>query len=113
MIELGSNLILNKISCLYFYANWNMYHEKISNIILSFEKKSDEINFILVDIDCHKNIVELYKINEIPTFIFFDENKEIKRFSGVVLTKPFHSFCNKIIKGKNVGSKPKRRVSKS
>lgn len=110
MIELtGNDLKINGLTCLVFSAEWNIYHEKIIKMIDSFESENKNINFILIDIEAYKDLKDKYKINEIPTFIFLN-GSIINKFSGMVLTKPFHSYCKKIIKESNgtKGNKAKR-----
>lgn len=108
MIELiGKELNINGLTCLVFSAEWNIYHEKILKVIESFEKDNKEINFILIDIEEYKDLVDKYKIKEVPTFLFIDK-ENINKFSGMTLTKPFHSFCKKIIKESNGNKRNKR-----
>lgn len=91
----GESLDYKNLTCLYFYAQWSIYHEKVCKMIESFEKTSSDINFIAVDVEIYKNYVDMFEVTEIPTFVFLNE-KELGRFSGIVLTRPFHSYCKKI-----------------
>jgi thioredoxin-like negative regulator of GroEL len=88
----------SKLCCLYFYTNWLIPNKKITNMISSFEEKESSMAFYLIDCEYIKSLVSGLKILEVPTFVFFNNNKEISRFSGITLTKGFNSYCYNIIK---------------
>lgn len=102
----GDKLEIKKLTCLYFYGKWSIYHKKCISMIESYEKIDQDIDFILIDVDVYKNYVTQFEVTEVPTFIFTD-GKKVGRFSGIVLTKPFHSYCKKI-KEKNDKRRSKR-----
>lgn len=91
---------LNNLSVLYFYASWMPYHKKVLYMIDKIEKKYENIKFQAVDVDFFKNQCLRFNIKSVPTIVIFDDDKEIKRINGIVLTSAFKSAFNEIYKGK-------------
>ncbi len=91
----------NSLSCLYFYANWLLPNKEIVKMIEKFEEKSKSIIFYGIDCDSFPHLPKALAIKEIPGFVYFYNEKEIGRFTGITLTKGFNTFCNNILKGIN------------
>jgi thioredoxin 1 len=93
-------LLFNNLSVLYFYASWMPYHNKMMFMIDKIEKKYENIKFQAIDVDFFKNQCLRFNIKSVPTIVILDNDKEIKRINGIVLTSAFKSVFNEICKGK-------------
>lgn len=84
-------LIIKNNCCIYFYATWMPFHKKMASMISKIEENYKEKNivFYAVDVDFFKNFCQRFNIDSVPTIIIFNENKEVKRINGVVLTSAF------------------------
>lgn len=91
---------LDNLSALYFYASWMPYHKKILSMIDKIEKKYTNIEFKAIDVDFFKNQCLRFNIKSVPAIVIFNNDKEIKRINGVVLTSAFKSVFNEICRGK-------------
>lgn len=91
---------LNDLSALYFYASWMPYHKKVLSMIDKIEEKYKNIKFQAIDVDFFKNQCLRFNIKSIPSIVIFNNDKEIKRINGIVLTSAFKSVFNEIYKGK-------------
>ena len=94
------DLIYNKkYNLLYFYTQWMPFHKKYHNMMFSLEKKYDDLNFYCIDIDYHKNMIKIFELNQVPTFIILDnKGKEITRNVGLIMTSAFKSMISDIYK---------------
>lgn len=92
-----SELNLNcKNTILYFYASWMPFHKKMLSMISKMEDKYKNFVFYGIDTDYFKNLNKIFDIQEIPTIIIRNENKELKRIIGVIMTSAFKSSLNDI-----------------
>lgn len=80
-----------KIQVLYFYASWMPYHKKMQFMLGKMEEKYSNIDFFAVDIDFFKTFIKRFNIDSIPTILFLNDGKEIKRINGLVLTSALKS----------------------
>jgi thiol-disulfide isomerase/thioredoxin len=80
---------LGKTQCIYFYASWMPFHQKMSLMLSLIEAKRKDIDFFAIDVDEFKNQCKRFNIETIPTIIVLKEGKEVKRLAGVVNTKVF------------------------
>lgn len=76
----------NKYACLYFYASWMPFNNKMLKMISKMEEKYKEVIFYAIDIDYFKNFCKRFEVDSIPTIIIFNDSKECKRVNGVILT---------------------------
>lgn len=70
---------------LIFGAKWCGYCTKAKNDIETNAKLSDTIKtykVINIDYDIDKDAVEIHNIKTLPTFIIFQDGKEVKRSTG-------------------------------
>jgi thioredoxin 1 len=92
LTELG--VILNKydFTILKFSAEWCGPCKRISPLFeqLSKDEKYSSVHFTEVDVDVSQDICKEYEIEGLPTFILFENNKELSRFSGANESKLRH-----------------------
>lgn len=74
----------NKSVLISFNATWCKPCLIMKPVIESIKKEYSNIKVISVDIDADKNIMNHYKVNNIPTFIGFYKSKEHFRHSGII-----------------------------
>lgn len=70
---------------LIFGANWCKYCISAKNDMQNDTKLSEKLkdySIIEVDYDKDKDVVDGHKIKILPTFIIFEDGKEIKRYIG-------------------------------
>lgn len=79
------------IQALYFYANWQPFHNKFLTMIDKIETKYSDILFTAIDVDHFNSQCKRFFVTSIPTLVIFKNGKEIKRIIGVVLTSAFKS----------------------
>lgn len=77
---------------LYFTADWCAPCKKMKPIIQELVAEGVSIN--LVDVDLEKELAKSFNILSIPTFILFEDEKEINRISGAQTKEQLESFFN-------------------
>ena len=77
-----------------FYATWCGPCQRMHPILEDLKKQMGEnIRIAKIDVDAHSDLAEQYRIQSVPTFIFF-KNGELKwRESGAI---PMNVLKNKI-----------------
>ena len=65
---------------LFFYVHWCEVCHKIKPVYQNILSKIfRQHTFIMIDLDQRKDLIPKFKIVDYPTFLIFDENKEIYR----------------------------------
>lgn len=77
---------------LYFTADWCGPCKKIRPLVNGFI--SDGLNIKIIDVDFEKELVKEFEILSIPTFILFEDEKEIKRMTGSKTKEQLEEFFN-------------------
>ncbi len=67
---------------LYFTAEWCNPCKKVRPIVEELNRESADVRFQIVDADSEIDLVKSFEVRSIPTFIFIEDGKEIKRLSG-------------------------------
>ena len=67
---------------LYFTAKWCGPCQRISPIYKELANSKPEIKFFKIDVDQNEKITSAFDIKSMPTFLFFKNESEYKRFSG-------------------------------
>jgi len=92
-----SDLSLEGMCVLYFYASWMPHNKKMLIMLDKMEQKYSDISFFAIDSDMFPSFCKRFSVTSIPTVLIFN-NKELKRIIGVVLTSAFKSafadICN-------------------
>jgi thioredoxin 1 len=73
---------VNKKSILYFTATWCPPCKAIKPLYEKMAKEYPDVAFGKVDIDDNGDAATEHNISAVPTFIFFDGEDVIERFSG-------------------------------
>ncbi len=67
-----------------FYATWCGPCKAMNPVLESVENELGENVIYKIDVDKNRDLVEKYGIRSVPTFIFFEDGKEIERKSGAI-----------------------------
>jgi len=76
----------------YFTADWCGPCKKVRPIVE--ELIQDGYSFQIIDADTEIELVKNFEIKSIPTFILFDNQVEVNRFSGAKTKKDLEKFIN-------------------
>ncbi|KAL7718112.1 thioredoxin H-type 1-like [Entamoeba marina] len=84
MVDLNNfyTLIKNDNVIAHFTANWCGPSKRMDSILNDITKTHSNIKTVSVDIDLVKCIGHEYQIEKLPTFIYFQSGKEIKRITS-------------------------------
>jgi thioredoxin 1 len=67
---------------LYFTADWCQPCKKVKPIVEELNRESFPGIFQVIDVDIEKEMAQTFEIRSVPTFILFDEGKEVNRIIG-------------------------------
>jgi thioredoxin-like negative regulator of GroEL len=56
--------------------------------------KKEGFQFQIIDVDSEESLVKQFNIKSVPTFILFDDNKEINRVTGLKTKEELENFIN-------------------
>ena len=76
----------------YFTAEWCGPCKKTRPIVE--EMKREGFQFQIIDADYEQLLVKRFQIKSVPTFILFENEKEIDRTTGAKTRKELQSFIN-------------------
>ena len=84
-----NEILKRDFTILKFSADWCGPCKRISPLFESLSKdtKYSNIYFAEVDVDIAQDVCKEYEIEGLPTFVLFEKDKEISRFSGANETK--------------------------
>jgi thioredoxin-like negative regulator of GroEL len=74
----------------YFTAEWCSPCKKTRPIVEDLKKEG--FQFQIIDADYEQLLVERFKIKSVPTFILFENEKEIKRITGAQTKESLMEF---------------------
>ncbi len=80
-------LTVNHKAVLYFTATWCPPCKAIKPIYEELAKKYPQVAFGKVDVDDNSDAATEFEISAVPTFVFFDGEDAVERFSGADQTK--------------------------
>lgn len=81
------------ITAYYFTADWCGPCKKVRPIVESINKDS-VIKFKLIDVDSEIELVKLFEIKSVPTFILLKDGEQVKRMSGPKTETELLDFLN-------------------
>ena len=76
----------------YFTAEWCGPCKKTRPIVE--EMKREGFEFQIIDADYEQLLVKRFEIKSVPTFILFENEKEVARISGAKTRKELENFIN-------------------
>uniref|UniRef100_A0A7S2H9R5 Thioredoxin domain-containing protein n=1 Tax=Helicotheca tamesis TaxID=374047 RepID=A0A7S2H9R5_9STRA len=74
--------MLNSKSVLYFTATWCPPCKAIAPVYEEISTRYPHIAFGKVDVDENSDVALDFEVNAVPTFVLFDGEKAIEKFSG-------------------------------
>jgi thioredoxin 1 len=77
----------------YFTADWCGPCKKIRPIVEEINRDS-ATKFTIIDVDENMSLCQVYSVTSVPTFIFIEDAKEIKRMSGAKTKQELEDFLN-------------------
>lgn len=72
------------IKILDFYADWCMPCKVLAPILQDIEEEFNYITLEKINIEEDPDTAEKYSIRNVPTLIFFKDNKQVDKIVGVV-----------------------------
>lgn len=89
LTELNEVLNKHEFTILKLSSEWCGPCKRISPVFekLSKDEKYSFIYFAEIDIDISQDVCKEYEIEGLPTFVLFNKDKEVSRFSGANETK--------------------------
>jgi thiol-disulfide isomerase/thioredoxin len=67
-----------------FGAEWCPPCRKMDPVINSFISKNSDLFFLKIDAGVQTELVKKFKVEELPTFLFLKNGKEVNRISGIM-----------------------------
>jgi len=74
--------VINSKSILYFTATWCPPCKAIKPVYESLSKDHPEVAFGKIDVDDNPDAALDFQIRSVPTFLFFNRDEVISKFSG-------------------------------
>jgi len=78
---------------LYFTADWCNPCQRTRPITDEL-KREGLVDFLYVDVDTELKLAEQFGIKSIPTYVFIEDGKEVKRMNGAKTRQEFLDFIN-------------------
>jgi thioredoxin-like negative regulator of GroEL len=76
----------------YFTADWCQPCKKVKPIVEDMKKEG--FQFQMIDADYEQLLVKRFQVKSVPTFILFEDEKEINRMTGSKTKKELEDFFN-------------------
>ena len=76
----------------YFTADWCQPCQKVKPIVK--EMKKEGFQFQMIDADYEQLLVKKFQVKSVPTFILFEDEKEVTRITGSKTKKELEDFFN-------------------
>ena len=76
----------------YFTADWCQPCQKVKPIVK--EMKKEGFQFQMIDADYEQLLVKKFQVKSVPTFILFEDEKEVNRITGSKTKKELEDFFN-------------------
>ena len=67
---------------LYFTADWCNPCKKVRPVVDELNRESQDVKFQVIDADSEIELIKSFQVRSVPTFIVFQDGKEIKRVTG-------------------------------
>jgi thioredoxin 1 len=76
----------------YFTADWCQPCKKVKPIVEDMKKEG--FQFQMIDADYEQLLVKRFQVKSVPTFILFEDEKELNRMTGSKTKKELEDFFN-------------------
>jgi len=76
----------------YFTADWCQPCKRTRPIVEELNREQTEAGFQIIDVDYNPELVKTFAIRSVPTFILFNNEKEINRISGAQTKESLEAF---------------------
>ena len=76
----------------YFTADWCQPCKRTRPIVEELNREQAEAGFQIIDVDYNPELVKTFAIRSVPTFILFNDEKEINRISGAQTKESLEAF---------------------
>ena len=79
----------------YFTADWCSPCKKVRPIVEELNRERSDVFFQIIDVDLEKELVKNFEIASVPTFILFENEKQIDRITGAQTREKLNDFISK------------------
>jgi thioredoxin 1 len=79
---------------LYFTADWCQPCKKVRPIVEELNREIADVAFQIIDVDMENDLVKTFQITSVPTFILFEDEKQINRITGAQTREKLNEFIN-------------------
>lgn len=76
----------------YFTADWCQPCKRTRPIVEELNREQSEAGFQIIDVDYNPELVKTFAIRSVPTFILFNDEKEINRINGAQTKESLEAF---------------------
>jgi thioredoxin 1 len=89
----------DKLTLVLFWASWSHPSKEIYSLLKDMsETHSENVKFVVIDVDHAGELPEYYSVLNVPTVLFFWKHKEIGRTDGVNSARNLEYVIEKILK---------------
>jgi len=78
----------------YFTADWCQPCKKTRPIVEEINREQTTAGFQIIDVDDNKDLVEIFSIRSVPTFVLFENGIEKNRIIGSQNREDLENFIN-------------------
>lgn len=78
----------------YFTADWCQPCKRVKPIVEQLNREQTTAGFQIIDVDDAGDLVKLFSVSSVPTFILFDEGIEKNRIIGAQTREQLEAFIN-------------------
>jgi thioredoxin 1 len=78
----------------YFTADWCGPCKRVRPIVEELNRERSDVSFQIIDVDLEKELVKNFAIASVPTFILFENEKQIDRITGAQTREKLNDFIN-------------------
>ena len=102
VMELNSSsftdaLLKNKLLLVDFWAEWCGPCKSMHPIFSRMAKKYHHVRFARLNVDDSHDIAAKFNVQSIPTFIMFNDGKDVQQMVGAVGAPGIHMICKRFL----------------
>lgn len=92
----------DQVALVDFSATWCAPCRQMAPVIKDLAKKyQGRVTVVEIDINSQSDVATHYMVQSIPTFILFDQGKEIKRFVGIQPKEALEKNLNALLSNRH------------